>query len=152
VSFWIIVLGDWSDAGVPKWLFFVVLTFFTLQRWYQQTKSRTLVVVEIQEVLMNTKSIHLKPGINGIINYVFNPLRNWIDTRSVHDVGYARAILRLIPPSCPFERTISVGGRMIIKIPKLCHLNPTYDQLVGLRFKALCCLEENEVDITPYIK
>ncbi|MGV0025733.1 Mo-dependent nitrogenase C-terminal domain-containing protein [Phormidesmis priestleyi] len=47
---------------------------------------------------------------------------------------------RLIP--CPFERNIRCFGRVLLHILPLCKLNPLYEQLVGLRFKALCYLSD----------
>lgn len=97
---------------------------------------------------MNTKSIHLKTGI---IDWLFNPVRNWIDNVQIKHVWAALIVVRMIPPTCPFERTIAIRGHTILKIPKLCGFNPTYEQLVGLRFKALDCPSANQVDVTPYI-
>ncbi|MDY7024694.1 MAG: Mo-dependent nitrogenase C-terminal domain-containing protein, partial [Cyanobacteriota bacterium] len=38
-----------------------------------------------------------------------------------------------------------------IHIPPLCKLNPVYDELISLRFRALCYLaDECGEDITPY--
>jgi hypothetical protein len=47
---------------------------------------------------------------------------------------------KMIPAQCPFERDIKIFGRTVAHIPPLCKLNPLYDQLVGLRFRALCYL------------
>jgi hypothetical protein len=52
----------------------------------------------------------------------------------------ANIIVNLIPASCPFAHTIKVGG-FSLTIPPLCKLNPFYNQLMELRFKALEVLE-----------
>ncbi len=43
------------------------------------------------------------------------------------------------------------GDRTLLSIPPLCKLNPLYEQVVGLRFRALCYLaDECGEDVTPY--
>jgi hypothetical protein len=55
----------------------------------------------------------------------------------------ARAICRVVPVQCPFERDIRLLGRILFHIPPLCKLNPLYDEVVFLRFRALCYLAED---------
>jgi hypothetical protein len=63
----------------------------------------------------------------------------------------ARLICRLIPANCPFERDVFFLGQKIGHIPALCKLNPLYDQLVELRFRALMFLaDECGEDVTSY--
>ena len=82
---------------------------------------------------------------------VFGPLRRWINKIEVRKPTFARFICRLIPSSCPFERDVTLFGRMV-HIPALCKLNPVYDELVALRFRALTYLADTcREDITPYI-
>ncbi len=71
-------------------------------------------------------------------------LQQWIDGLEVHDRKFARLVCGLIPASCPFSRDIKVLGK-VYTIPPLCKLNPVYDQLVGLRFRALSCLADSGV-------
>ena len=54
----------------------------------------------------------------------------------------AHSICRIIPAKCPFKRTITFGDRPILNIPALCQLNPLYDQLMSLRFRALTYLAD----------
>jgi tellurite resistance protein len=83
---------------------------------------------------------------------VLYPLRDWLDGLEIHDPRLARFLCKMIPPQCPFERNITLFGRKIVHIPPLCKLNPLYDQLVGLRFRALSYLaDECREDISPYI-
>lgn len=79
------------------------------------------------------------------------PLRQWLDNLEIRRPKVARLVCRLIPAQCPFERTIKLGDRTLLQIPPLCKLNPLYDQLVGLRFRALCYLvDQCGEDISRY--
>lgn len=63
----------------------------------------------------------------------------------------ARLISNIVPAQCPFERDINLFGRHFGHIPPLCKLNPLYEQLVSLRFRALCYLaDECGEDIRRY--
>jgi hypothetical protein len=79
------------------------------------------------------------------------PVRQWLDTMPVQDPKLARTVASMIPAQCPFERTVKLFGRTILYIPPLCKLNPLYEELVGLRFRALCYLaDECGEDISSY--
>lgn len=83
---------------------------------------------------------------------VLHPVRDWLDGLEVHDRHLARFLCRLIPSQCPFERNITLFGKKVVHIPPLCKLNPLYDQLVGLRFRALSYLADDcGEDVRPYI-
>ncbi len=83
---------------------------------------------------------------------LFHPLRRWVSHLRVDTPRRARKVAELIPAQCPFERDIRVGGRSIAHIPPLCKLNPLYNELVELRFRALCYLaDECGEDISAYI-
>lgn len=69
-------------------------------------------------------------------------LRQWLDQIEISDPNIARFLSTVIPGQCPFERDIVILGRKLGHIPPLCKLNPLYEQLVGLRFRALCFLAE----------
>ena len=73
---------------------------------------------------------------------VLQPVRDWLDKIDVQDPKIAHFLCKMIPSHCPFERDISLFGRTIAHIPPLCKLNPLYDQLVGLRFRALSYLAD----------
>lgn len=80
-----------------------------------------------------------------------SPLRNWLDGLTIQDPAFAHWLCRTIPSQCPFERDIVVFGRTLFHIPPLCKLNPFYEQVVGLRFRALCFLaDECGEDVAPY--
>lgn len=80
------------------------------------------------------------------------PAREWLDQMAVEDPRLARFVCRLVPPQCPFERDVTLFGKKLVHIPPMCKLNPLYDQLVGLRFRALSYLADDcGEDVTPYI-
>lgn len=84
----------------------------------------------------------MKPQLPMSSQYLslLKPLRHWLDGIEIHDPKQARFVSKMIPAQCPFERDLKIFGRTIAHIPPLCKLNPLYDQLVGLRFRALCYL------------
>lgn len=89
---------------------------------------------------------------SGFFPTVLHPLRIWLDGITICDRQSAHRIAKLIPARCPFERDITISGRTLAHIPPLCKLNPLYDQLVGLRFRALCYLaDECGEDISAYV-
>lgn len=73
---------------------------------------------------------------------LLQPLRHWLDSLEIQNRELARFIAKMIPAQCPFERDIIFFGRKIAHIPPMCKLNPLYDELVGLRFRALCYLAD----------
>lgn len=80
-----------------------------------------------------------------------HPVKDWMDGLEVSDPRLARFLCKMIPAQCPFERDVNLFGRKIAHIPSLCKLNPLYDQLVGLRFRALSYLADDcGEDVTPY--
>jgi len=79
------------------------------------------------------------------------PIRRWLANVDVCDRTLAHRLCRLIPAQCPFERDFNVLGRTLFHIPPLCKLNPLYEEIVTLRFRALCYLADVcGDDITPY--
>ncbi|MGB5711508.1 MAG: Mo-dependent nitrogenase C-terminal domain-containing protein [Waterburya sp.] len=79
-------------------------------------------------------------------------LQQWLEELEIKEEQTARRIVKLIPAQCPFEREIKIFGQVIFRIPALCKLNPLYEQLVTLRFRALCFLVDScGEDITPYV-
>lgn len=79
------------------------------------------------------------------------PVRDWLGGLEIGDPKVARFLCKMIPPQCPFERDVKLFGRKIVHIPALCKINPLYDQLVELRFRALSYLaDECKEDVSPY--
>lgn len=80
------------------------------------------------------------------LNYIKNKLDSW----EIKEKNIAKKIVSLIPSQCPFAQDICVFDRKIVTIPPLCKLNPFYENLMILRFRALCFLSEIGEDVTPY--
>jgi tellurite resistance protein len=81
-----------------------------------------------------------------------NPLRDWLDALDIQDPRLARFLCKMIPSQCPFERDVTLFKHKIVHIPPLCKINPLYEQMVGLRFRALSYLADKcGEDVTPYI-
>jgi hypothetical protein len=82
---------------------------------------------------------------------LFHPVRRWLDNIEVRNAKTAHLICRSIPSQCPFERDIKLFGYILLHIPPLCKLNPVYDEVVALRFRALCYLADVcGEDVTAY--
>lgn len=80
------------------------------------------------------------------------PLKHWLDQLDIHDPEVARFLCKMIPSQCPFERDVTLFGRKVVHIPPLCKLNPLYEQLVGLRFRALSYLADDcQEDVSSLI-
>lgn len=73
---------------------------------------------------------------------LFFPVRQWLNDLEICDRALAHRLCRYIPTQCPFERKIKLFGRTIVKIPPLCKLNPLYEEVVALRFRAICYLAD----------
>ena len=75
----------------------------------------------------------------------------WFDAIEIHDPKVAQLLCKMIPAHCPFKREIKLFDYILFRIPSLCQLNPLYEQVVGLRFKALSYLaDECGEDIARY--
>ncbi|MGI2903975.1 Mo-dependent nitrogenase C-terminal domain-containing protein [Tolypothrix sp. VBCCA 56010] len=82
---------------------------------------------------------------------ILQPLRLWIDNIKVSDRTFAHRLCKLIPAQCPFERNVKLFGKTLFHIPPMCKLNPLYEEVVGLRFRALCYLADDcGEDISQY--
>ncbi|MEJ6479964.1 Mo-dependent nitrogenase C-terminal domain-containing protein [Nostoc punctiforme UO1] len=92
------------------------------------------------------------PGLTKRQIDALHPLRDWLDGLDIQDPRVARFLCKMIPSQCPFERDVTLFGRKIIHIPPMCKINPLYEQLVGLRFRALSYLADKcGEDVSPYI-
>ena len=69
-------------------------------------------------------------------NQLFTWFKKLIQIMPIDKYKVAQVLCQLIPESCPFQRDISLGG-YIFHIPSLCKLNPFYESLMMLRFRAL---------------
>jgi Mo-dependent nitrogenase C-terminus len=118
------------------------------------TNSTTKCIV-LSSWIDNNLFTEVKPKIKRSFNWkkldLLKPLRIKLEKIKIEDSELARRICRLIPAQCPFARKIEVFGRTLITIPPLCKINPLYEDLMMLRFRALCYLaDECGEDISAY--
>ena len=73
---------------------------------------------------------------------IFYFLNQLIEGIEVRDFRVAKFLTDIIPGTCPFERDIQFYGHKLFHIPPLCKLNPLYDSLMVLRFRAMNYLSE----------
>ncbi|MGB8701368.1 MAG: Mo-dependent nitrogenase C-terminal domain-containing protein [Thermosynechococcaceae cyanobacterium] len=79
------------------------------------------------------------------------PIRQWLNRLTVQDEKLAHRLCQFIPSQCPFERDVVLFGVKVAHIPPLCKLNPFFDEVVDLRFRALSYLaDECGEDVSPY--
>ena len=79
------------------------------------------------------------------------PLRKWLNEIEIKESNLAHRLCKTIPAYCPFAREVQMFGRTFLRIPPLCKLNPLYEEVVALRFRALCYLaDECGEDISVY--
>lgn len=82
---------------------------------------------------------------------LLQPLRLILDNMDVRDPELAHSLCETIPAQCPFERDVKLFGRTLFHIPPLCKLNPLYEEVSSLRFRALCYLaDECGEDVSRY--
>lgn len=82
---------------------------------------------------------------------LLKPLRHLLAQMDIRDPELAHRLCQMIPSQCPFERDVKLFGRTLFHIPPLCKLNPLYEDVVALRFRALCYLaDECGEDVTHY--
>ncbi len=85
------------------------------------------------------------------LRQTLSPVQDRMNGFEIRNRRVAHLICRTIPSQCPFERDLGVLG-YTVHVPPLCKLNPLFEELMDLRFRALTYLAEqcNE-DITAYI-
>lgn len=104
-----------------------------------------------QELSFDVASTTRRPSISKKRFDPLQPLRQWLDNVQIRDRKLAHRLCQMIPAQCPFERDVKLFGRTLFHIPPMCKLNPLYEQVVGLRFRALCYLaDECGEDVTAY--
>ncbi len=103
---------------------------------------------------VNDSNAHLTPLHHVAVKPVWDflhPVRNWVDNIQVGDRLLAHRLCKYIPAQCPFERDVKVFGKTLFHVPPMCKLNPLYEEVVGLRFKAMCYLADTcGEDISQY--
>lgn len=82
---------------------------------------------------------------------ILQPMRQWLNRIDVSNPKLAHRLCKLIPAQCPFERDVKFLGHTLFHIPPMCKLNPLYEEVVALRFRALCYLADQcGEDVTAY--
>ena len=99
----------------------------------------------------SSETISLFKWLKSPISKILQSLKDRLEHQEISDRSFAHRLCRLIPAQCPFERKIEFFGHVLLSIPPLCKLNPLYDDLMALRFRALCYLaDEWGEDISQY--
>lgn len=79
------------------------------------------------------------------------PLRERLNHLEITSPQFAHRVCELIPAQCPFARKLTLFGQTLVTIPPLCKINPVYEELMMLRFRALSYLaDECGEDISQY--
>ena len=87
-----------------------------------------------------------QPKIN-----LLKPLRRWLNHIEVNNPKLAHWVCQLIPAQCPLHRQIKLFGHTLISIPPLCKLNPFYEEIMTLRFRAISYLADQcGEDVSAY--
>ncbi|MGB3534177.1 MAG: Mo-dependent nitrogenase C-terminal domain-containing protein [Microcoleaceae cyanobacterium] len=81
--------------------------------------------------------LHLKP-----LFAFLQPLRQWLNHIEVTNPKLAETLCQLIPAQCPFARQIRFHSKVLFEIPPMCKINPLYEELMYLRFRAMCYLAD----------
>jgi len=123
-----------------------------LQQLCQALEQPENVLEALRHTLEHPQQITSTTGLTKRQVNALHPLRQWLDGLDIQDPRVARFLCKMIPSQCPFERDVKLFGRKIVHIPPMCKINPLYEQLVALRFRALSYLaDECGEDISPYI-
>ncbi|QNP30314.1 Mo-dependent nitrogenase C-terminal domain-containing protein [Cylindrospermopsis curvispora] len=126
-----------------------------LKQFCRALKLDPHILNSLQHTLENLENRELEDEVpENKINSLdlLHPLREWLDRLEIHDHRLARFLCNMIPSQCPFERDVTLFGKKIVHIPPMCKINPLYEQLVGLRFRALSYLADDcQEDISKYI-
>ncbi|MDB9309962.1 Mo-dependent nitrogenase C-terminal domain-containing protein [Aphanizomenon sp. CS-733/32] len=125
-----------------------------LQQLCQKLELQESLLTALRHTLEDTTQTtdFPSPGLQTPHPDALTPLRQWLDGLDIQDPRVAKFLCKMIPSQCPFERDVTLFGRKIVHIPPLCKINPLYEQMVGLRFRALSYLADDcGEDVTPYI-
>ncbi len=92
----------------------------------------------------------LNYNLSNLVKSPLNTIKTRLINLEISTKETAEKIVNLIPNTCPFAKDITIFGLLIFTIPPLCKLNPFYDDLMMLRFRALSFLCEIGEDISHY--
>lgn len=117
------------------------VTEYTIKNWILNSGMNSL----------PTNLFSIPKWLKSPVSQGLQRIRTWLNQQDVSDRTLAHRLCRFIPAQCPFERKIEIFGHVLLSIPPLCKLNPVYEELMALRFRALCYLaEEWGEDINRY--
>ena len=125
-----------------------------LQQLCQKLELQENLLTALRQTLQDTAQTNdfSATGLQAPHPDALTPLRHWLDGLDIQDPRVARFLCKMIPSQCPFERDVTLFGRKIVHIPPMCKINPLYEQMVGLRFRALSYLADDcGEDVMPYI-
>ncbi|MGL5035108.1 MAG: Mo-dependent nitrogenase C-terminal domain-containing protein [Microcystaceae cyanobacterium] len=123
-----------------------------LQNFSKALGIKVKALESLEHTLFDPQADYSKEGHQYPHPNLLHPVKDWLDGMAIQDPRLARFVCKLVPPQCPFERDITLFGHKLIHIPPLCKLNPLYEQLVGLRFRALSYLADDcKADISEFI-
>lgn len=71
---------------------------------------------------------------------LLKPLRYWLSTIEIRHIKLAQLLAKL-PGTCPFARKFQLLGHTF-SVPPLCHLNPFYNEIMELRWRAIVFLNQ----------
>jgi hypothetical protein len=106
----------------------------------QSSASQPAIDSPLQAVQIALRA-HSQPARKPFFD-LLRPLRQWLDNMQISDRELAHSLCKLIPSQCPFERDVKFFGKHLFHIPPLCKFNPLYEEVVGLRFRAMCYLAD----------
>lgn len=116
-----------------------------------RTNNSASMVANFLNSMLNLVATHNPTPIDTTAFDLLKPLRNWLDNLDITNASLAHKLCKFIPSQCPFERDLNLFGRTLLHIPPMCKLNPLYEEVVMLRFKAMCYLaDECGEDISQY--
>ncbi|MDD1415885.1 nitrogenase [Dolichospermum sp. ST_con] len=115
-----------------------------LQQLCQKLELQENLLTALRQTLQDTAQTKdfSATGLQAPHPDALTPLRHWLDGLDIQDPRVARFLCKMIPSQCPFERDVTLFGRKIVHIPPMCKINPLYEQMVGLRFRALSYLAD----------
>ena len=135
------------DPDFLSWIWMQPSEIFDVSQWQENHATQASAALESSHTAASFVGRKPSPRMPDFLA----PLRTGINKLNVRQPRLAHFICRTIPTQCPFERNIQLFGKTLFHIPPLCKLNPLYDEVVGLRFRALCYLaDECGEDVTVY--
>ena len=106
----------------------------SIANWVRSHLSISLIRHRLSHLL---ESLQLKLQLTPL-----QPLRQWLNQTKVTNPKLAELVCHLIPAQCPFAREIRFHGKLLFEIPPMCKINPLYEELMYLRFRAMCYLAD----------